>query len=570
MPYRKKLGRLYAVAGFACPLLLVSLLATLLYFPVTTSHDFWAPDEPLFAEVSRHMFRTGKILIPQFAGQPFTYLPPFSYWMIALSARFLGEFNEAAARASVVLFAAMALLSTFVLAARMFTWSVAYASTLILATSALFFHQASWLQSDMILVGLTTLAAAFLYCGLDSQQGWWKWYAGAGLVAGLAVLTKGPLGFLLPSIFLISFWTCAGKRLTHLFLPVVTFSAATAAVSLPWFVLAAQEAGPGFMREVLFKHNVGMLFQSWSHRQPPYYYFLHLPWGFAPWSLVLPAALVHSFRQLKHSSGPGSATCTPDGERGASRHLRGLLLWCVLSIIFFSVMSGKQAKYLLPVYPALAIIVAHFLYGHPGAFPQAARSLRYPALLGGCAMLLLSLSTPFLAWKWMPVLLGYSLLASFLFLALGAPAFWFLYRGKPWGMLTVWTALSVIVSLMATDSFFPLLNEHKSYRRIAGLAAATAGNGLPLAIYDIGRHQTGGILYYSNRPVAHLQDPAQVGHFMACSPDFVLFTTGRSVRKLQALSGTPLAVLAETKIGHRQIALLRPVQSLEKDQLGPE
>jgi hypothetical protein len=92
---------------------------------------------------------------------------------------------------------------------------------------------------------------------------------------------------------------------------------------------------------MIFDENLGRVVESWSHQRPFWYYAPQLAWGFAPWVAFLPAAGLAAWRARR------------EDRSGAA-----VLLWAVAMLAIFSAISGKRPGYILPVYPALALLVA--------------------------------------------------------------------------------------------------------------------------------------------------------------------------------------------------------------------
>jgi 4-amino-4-deoxy-L-arabinose transferase-like glycosyltransferase len=179
---------------------------------------------------------------------------------------------------------------------------------------------------------------------------------------GAATLTKGPIGFLLPSavIFLYLF---IGKRWTLLRHMEIPFGAPLfILIAASWYVLA-ELRNPGYLRHFLWEENVARFATQEFKRGGPWYYFgLVLTAGFFPWTALLPTALTESWK------------------RSLKRQYLFLILWIVVPLVFFSLSSSKLPHYILPIYPALAIIVGTaFANALTDSSAKANRVLWFPA-----------------------------------------------------------------------------------------------------------------------------------------------------------------------------------------------
>jgi 4-amino-4-deoxy-L-arabinose transferase-like glycosyltransferase len=239
------------------------------------------------------------------------------------------------ARIPIAAFALLAVGATMLLAR-----DAAVLAGLVLLSSAKFLHQAQYLQADMLLVGAQTWALAAFFRAYTTPHRRVAWLVSAYLALAAGVLAKGPLGALLPAGVLAIFLAVerdpgALRRLGLLYgVPLVL------ACVLPWYAAVCARGGEAFCRELLVQHNLGMFFDTWSHAQPVWYYLRELPWMFLPWTLVLPWAL---------------------RDRVRDRETRFLLVWAAFAFVFFSASEAKQAKYLLPMLPPLAVLVARWL-----------------------------------------------------------------------------------------------------------------------------------------------------------------------------------------------------------------
>lgn len=191
------------------------------------------------------------------------------------------------------------------------------------------------------------LLAFFLTCGLScfllgriAADGKRRAYLFCMYIAfGAATLTKGPIGFLLPAMVIVSYllatrnWSLLRRMELPLGIPLFLLTASS------WYLLA-EFLNPGYLRHFLLQENFARFATNRFHRtQPWYFYFLALPAGFFPWSALLPGAVTSLRRRLL------------GGE-----HLY-LVLWTALPLLFLSLSSSKMVHYILPIFPPLAIFV---------------------------------------------------------------------------------------------------------------------------------------------------------------------------------------------------------------------
>ena len=162
---------------------------------------------------------------------------------------------------------------------------------------------------------------------------------------GIATLTKGPVGFLLPGltvIFYLLFKRDVDTLKKVLFHPGGLLFLA---VTLAWVIAACIQGGEAYRNEILFKQTIGRVHDSWSHRQPFYYYFTKLPFLFYPWVFFLPSTFVYLFTRRKE----------------IKEDYLFPTVWFITIFVFFTLCSGKRELYLLPLFPAGALMVG-FLF----------------------------------------------------------------------------------------------------------------------------------------------------------------------------------------------------------------
>ncbi len=284
---------------------------------------FLSTDEPRYASIGREMAQSGDWVTPHLNGVPWFEKSPLVYWMTAAANR-AGLRDEWAARLPVALMSVAFLAFFFITLRREFSTHVATIATAILSTSA------GWLvysSVEVMDVPMTTaLGAALLITVFDTRprRGWL-----AGAMLGLAILAKGfaPLAFFGPV------WLFArGKRVASL--------AGAVVVAAPWYLLCWFRNGSVFWNEFFWKHHVARFVSADSvqHGQP-YWYYLPVVLGLLfPWTPLV-ALLARK-------------------ETYADVRVRFVLLWMAVPLVFFTVAQNKLAGYVLPVLPALAIVLA--------------------------------------------------------------------------------------------------------------------------------------------------------------------------------------------------------------------
>ena len=330
------------------------------------------PDEGRYSEISREMAASGDWVTPRLNGIKYFEKPPLQYWASALAFRAFGE-NEVAARLYVFACGIATLLLAGYTARRLWGPGPALATMMVLAASPYFVALGGTVTLDMGLTLWTTLAlCAFLIAqgpGTDPRrQGAWMLAAWAG--TALAVLSKGLVGLVFPTaaMFLYVLVRRDLEPLRRLqWLPGLGLFLA---ITAPWFV-AVSIANPEFPR-FFFVHEHFERFLTHTHRrEQPWWYFLPiLAIGFLPWMFALPSALAHAWER--------------EAGTRAFRPMLFAFLWVAFIVAFFSASGSKLPTYILPAFPALALVLGRYLAEAP--------SRRLAALLAPATLLALGLA----------------------------------------------------------------------------------------------------------------------------------------------------------------------------------
>jgi len=325
-------------------------LATLGLYPLMDN------TEARYAEVARLMVGTGDwVTLHHRAGEAFWSKPPLSTWLAALSYLTFGV-NEFAARlASLVPSLGVAWL-VYDLARRRGRRDTALRATAILLTTPIFFVSAGAVMTDAALVLGTTLSMAGFWQAMthvDRSGRVWGYLFFVGLAIGL--LAKGPVGVVL-TLAPVGIWTLWKGGIGPVWrrLPWITGTLLTAAIAVPWYVLAEMRT-PGFLDYfIVGEHWNRYLVSGWkgdrfgtAHARPRGMIWIFLVATTLPWCA---AWLVMAIRQRR---APARTPVVPDNGWRAY-----LWLWLLASPVFFTPAGNILATYVLPGMPAFALLVA--------------------------------------------------------------------------------------------------------------------------------------------------------------------------------------------------------------------
>ena len=313
--------------------------------------DLWEPDEARIAQVAHEIVNSGDWLVPRLLGELYTQKPPLYIWTVA-ALRLAGLPWKYAA----VLPSALALLALLLVVPRLartlgLAPEVGLLGGAMLAAMPLVVAMGLGARMDLPLALTFTLCllplARLLGLGEPARRGdhlllW--------LLIGIGILIKGPVAVAMPAAVTLAVWLTTRPR--PRLRPVLAGWGPPLAIAmvLAWLLPATLSAGPGYLRELLLTQSAGRIINSFAHRQAIYYHLVTFPGTALPWSVVALIAVVRLLRRRAAA-----------GEAFLAAVVVGLLAQ-------FSLYSGKLVIYLLPMFPAVAVLAASVLQREPGPY----------------------------------------------------------------------------------------------------------------------------------------------------------------------------------------------------------
>ena len=538
------------------------------------------------------------------------------FWLMMGSFKFLGE-SEFSARLPAAILAIGTALATYHLARRLFSAEVGFWAGLVTASNIIFTVSARAATVDSALVFVTTLAMALFAKGarigeaagprpadspghdsgrlVNSTQiaclpASWSVYALLGVLLGLAVLAKGPIGFLLPAaslgLFLLvmnepaaspipgnlgseqkqlspfaprkyatfaerkatmrqslACWSlnwigrgCAVSwRVLALFSPrkllrvtwamrPLTVLAFAALVALPWYVAITWRTDGQWLAQFVTKYNLGPFIKPFlGHRGPFYYHFVVVLVGLFPWSVFLGPTIVNACRALR--------------ARGKDfPSYLFVVCWIGVFFGFWSTCSTKLPHYVLPAYPALAILTGCFIHAWIERTAVVARHIM-PIATGiflGVGIVMLAV-LPWVTARYAPgeeivAILGIVLAAG------GGLSWWFLARDRRRSYVAAFSAASVLFITMLFGWAAIHIDRHQHSRPLMEEVRRDSPAEPQIAGY---KYCDASTVYYARGPVAECDDAGRLRDFLARSPHPYVVTSGDELQSLESL--VPLA-----------------------------
>jgi 4-amino-4-deoxy-L-arabinose transferase-like glycosyltransferase len=497
---RRERGQMQADFSVAVALLAASLVCLL--FGVKLG--YWDRDESEYAGVAHAMSQSGDFLVPRLFGKLYPDKPPLSEWFSAVSFRLLGE-AEYAGRLPHVALSAGACLLVFLMGSRAYGRRSGLIAAAVVGTSLLFLIYGRLFTTDAALLFFTVLTILCLHAVLEGRGGAWAIVVG-GVSLGLAVLAKGPIGCLSPSLFVAGYAAARGTfrppepgRVTMLY-------ALSAVVAAPWFVAAALATNGKSLDAFVNRENIHrFLHPMEGHSGPVFYYLLILLVGLFPWTGALPL-------------------CWKAARRRDPLEW-GLLAWGCGNLAFFSFSATKLPHYLLPSIPAFALLIA----GEAGRRTEwPVRSLAWGMAVIG-SLLFLGVVVTGCAWG-LPGIAGefiglFGVVAAF---SLAAPV---LSGGRRPGRLVV--AIGVTASLLLASLVPITLNSARCLPKLGKAAGRARRPQEPVGSFQIDEPA---LVYYAGSPSAfYWSTPEEIVQATRTSP------TRSVLAWLESASGPTLA-----------------------------
>lgn len=322
------------------------LAVVVVWFGTLEYRKLVKPDEGRYAEIPREMSASGDWVTPRLNDLKYFEKPPLQYWATAVAYTLFGE-HQWSSRLWAALTGFAGLMLVWFTGTRLFGREAGLYAALLLGSSMLYVLIGHINTLDMGVTFFITLGIAGFMLGQQSGVGAttrrnWMWLAWAAL--GLAVLSKGLMGLVLPGAALFIYavlqrdWTL-WKRM-HWGMGLLLFLLVTA----PWFYLVMKANPEFFQKFFIYEHYTRFTTKDLGRYQPWYYFVPILLTGMLPWTLLM---FDTALRTWKGSAHVGRAF-NPE---------RFLLVWVVFIYVFFSVSGSKLPSYLLPMFPALALLM---------------------------------------------------------------------------------------------------------------------------------------------------------------------------------------------------------------------
>jgi len=419
------------------------------------------PDEGRNAEVMREMASTNDFVLPHLNGLPYVDKPALYFVAGGLAMKVMGP-HALAARLPSLLFTIATLIVVAWFARRLFGPNATWPATVATAATPFTLAYSRTVIFDSALTLWTVVAVAGFYLaverGTDTKEEGGGWRALSWAALGLGVLTKGPIALALPLTVAVPYavWRRRGRALVDP-IAVLLF----VAIVLPWVFAVSREV-PGFLHHALVTETARRLTTTELGRTGPAWYFLViLPAATLPWSIVTLAG----GWPLRRTPGP------------VDHRIVLLLLWISVPLLFFSLSQSKRPQYILPLVPAVGLLVGALWAGAHGKMPGVKPAALGLALLGAFLVLVRGNIA-----DWVPASPDVAAEIPATAMALGV-ALLVASVGAWWGAARRWVALVALSLPVAAVPFSSVglmraIGHERSTEQLARVITASAGRNM--------------------------------------------------------------------------------------------
>ena len=423
------------------------LLAALTFFAGLGRGAITDSDEAFYAESSREMVASGDWITPHYNYEPRFQKPVLYYWLTSATYLATGA-TEMGARLWAALAGVGLVLVTAACGRRWYDEPTGLLAGAIVATNFGYFSIGRMSLPDLPLTFCITLAIwAALVSTLEQERSPRKFVVLAALGLGLGFLMKGPVGIVIPLLVIVPVLMIERRSIGLNPPDLVIGFVIMLAVAMPWYLVMWMRHGNEYLQSFFVGDNFERFATDRFNDPRPWWFYLPVvAGGLLPWT---PLALVWL----------GPITQFVRGRRSVGTIDLRLMLWALLPLVFYSFSVGKQPRYVLPVLPPLAILLAASIVertqewrGLDGARSRPRRAM--PVVVGSFASGVFFVTLAVLLYRAQPLLINvqpaYTTVASSAIALMGALVIMTAVSGQ-WRSAPIVIALAAVVTLPAVQ-----------------------------------------------------------------------------------------------------------------------
>ena len=531
------------------------LLAALTFFAGLGRGAITDSDEGFYAESSREMVASGDWVTPHYNYEPRFQKPILYYWLTSATYLVTGA-SEFGARFWAAMAGVGLVLVTAAAGRRWYDETTGLLAGAIVATNFGYFSIGRMALPDLPLTFCITLAIwAALVSTLEQERSPRQFVVLAALGLGLGFLMKGPVGLIIPAIVIVPVLMLERRSIGLNPADIVLGFLIMTAVAMPWYLLMWTRHGNDYLQSFFVGDNLERFATSRFNDPRPWWFYLPVvAGGLLPWT---PLALVWL----------GPITQLLRGRRAVGTIDLRLLMWALLPLIFYSISVGKQPRYVLPVLPPLALLLASSIVertqewrGLDGARSMPRRAL--PVVAGSLMSGAFFVALGILLYRAQPLLINvqsiYTTIAASAIAVMGAMVIVVAMSGS-WRSAPVVIALAAAVTLPAVQYGALSSGGDDTVRQMAKLVQQNRqADGEVGTIGVFVRN----LVFYSGIKTVDLIGDEQIKNFLTQPNKALLVAPAAEIDRLEREHGVQLPRLAELRYfneaGVRARTLLAP------------
>lgn len=479
-------------------------------------------DELRVAGIGAEMESSGNLVVPRLNNEPFLEKPPLYFWTLSAIFNLLGE-NSYGARIPSALAAVSGVALVFIFALSIgLSPLTAFIAGFILATSTGYFCLGRVCLIDMMLCLFTTSAMLCFFYAARPLPRRGPWYVGFVLSLSCAVMTKGLVGLAIP-LSALSIWLLVDKNFSRRVWCLLLFGSALSVIpTATWILFLYNDLGWNAVYEIAWTNNFGRFTGSYQQHIKPFYYYLHkFPLQFLPWTLFLPIALIHHLGEIR--------------KRKSSFSLF-LLAWFSVPFLLLSISAGKRGIYLLPLYPAAALLVGAAVGRGLEGTDGSTKWLSIPS--GILAWVIIFVSLGFVGaciyfersfWVWPLVSL------SGLCLGLGLWAYRRAWRKDLTGFFKALPVVLLVLYLTFEIGNGRLFDQRRSYESLFQYCKGLDSEGVLVSLFKPSERIRGAAVFYLGKTIPVLKEEENLKDFLRSKENGVAISREGRVRRLKSL-----------------------------------
>jgi len=513
-------------------------------------------DEAFYAEAAREMVESGDLVTPFYNYETRFQKPILYYWLTAATYGATGGPGEAGARLWAALSGLGLVLVTAACARRWFDDGVALLAGAIVATSFGYFSIGRMALPDL---PLTLFITAAIWAGwvamLERGRHQRRWVLLSAVALALGFLTKGPVGVVIPVLVLVPVVLMERRTLNLRPSDLVAGAIAFAVLALPWYAVMWIRHGDGYLEGFFLGDNLERFATARFNDPRPWWFYLPVVLGgLLPWTPLMLVWVHPVWRFLTRRKDIGTID------------LR-LLLWAILPLVFYSLSVGKQPRYVLPVLPPLAILLAASILERTrdwrsldGARVRLRRPLAVTMGAVGAGGLLVVLAV--LLWRAQPLLINVApsfTMAAAVVIALAGLAVLVVGVSGAWRQTPVVLALAAAVTFPALQYGALSGTGEDTVQQVARAVVAARAGDEEIGTYNVFVRN---LVFYTHIRTIDLIDDDQLSAFLRSPTRVLVVAPAEAVDRMERDLKIPLHRLAEfpyfNEAGIRLRTLLQP------------